>query len=143
MHAVLFAVVLAAADPTKESAPLSPSRSSRTAAPSTGSTDPYDPKDRRYHLLVRDIARFKVKSAADDLAKRPVVLEVAGMLDKPEGPLTLDSAGKTYVLSPEGHDRQRFRVTRKNGVTTIEFLPRGKKLLRPGATFQYIDFYRT
>jgi hypothetical protein len=64
------------------------------------------------------------------------------MLDKPEGPLTLRVDGKEYVLAPDRADKMLFKVERKAGLTTIEFLPPGKKLLKPGAEFQYVDFYR-
>ena len=142
MFAVLCTCVLAAADPTKESGPPVVFEFVKNSGPAQGRKEAYDPKKKRYHLLVRDIARFKVKSVAGDLDKRPVILEVGGMLDKPEGPLTLHAGDKKYVLSPEKHDRERFRVTRQGTITIIEFHPRGKELLRPGAMFQYIDFYR-
>jgi hypothetical protein len=142
MFAILCGCVLAAADPTKESGPPVVFEFSKNSGPAKGRKEAYDPKAKRYHLLVRDIARFKVKAVAGDLDKRPVVLEIGGMLDKPEGPLTLHVGGKQYVLSPEKHDVERFRVARQAGVTTIEFLPKGKELLRPGAMFQYIDFFR-
>jgi hypothetical protein len=142
MFAILCGCVLAAADPTKESGPPVTFEFVKSSGPARGRTEAYDPKTKRYHLLVRDIARFKVKAVAGDLDKRPVVLEIGGMLDKPEGPLTLHADGKQYVLSPDKHDRERFRVKRQGGVTTIEFLSKGKALLQPGATFQYIDFFR-
>jgi len=142
MFAVLCTCVLAAADPTKESGPPVVFEFVKGCGPARGRTEAYDPKQKRYHLLVRDIARFKVKAVPGDLKFRPVILEIGGMLDKPEGPLTLHSGGKQYVLSPEKHDADRFRVKRQGGVTTIEFLPKGKELLQAGATFQYIDFYR-
>jgi hypothetical protein len=114
----------------------------RMCGPAPGRKDAYDPERQQFHLQVRDIARFRVQAVAPDLDNRPVVLVIVGMLDRPEGPLTLRSGGREYRLAPDEHDRERFKVERREGVTTIEFLPKGKALLRPGAEFQYIDFYR-
>jgi hypothetical protein len=114
----------------------------RMSGPAEGRKQAFDADKEQYFLLVRDIARFRVKAVAGDLEKRPVVLVISGMLDKPEGPLTLRSDGKEYSLAPDRADRSLFKVERKGGVTTIEFLPAGKKLLKAGAEFQYIDFYR-
>lgn len=69
------------------------------------------------------------------------------MLEKAEGPLTLyvpEKSGKNkeFKLSHQGFDKELFRIDRKDGVTTIEFLPKGRELLRPGVWFQYVDFFR-
>ena len=100
-----------------------------------------------YYLHVEDIARFEIKTVAADLEKRSVVLKITGMLDKPEGPLTLyvpdqDGKSKEFKLHHRGFDQELFHIERKDGVTTIEFLPQGRPLLRPGARFQYVDFFR-
>ena len=113
----------------------------RMAGPAPDRKEAYDADQQVYHLHVRDIARFRVKAVADDLEKKPVVLRIVGMIEKPEGPLTLTS-GKGYKLHHDGYDKELFKIERKEGVTTIEFLPKGKALLKPGASFQYIDFYR-
>src|SRR5947209_6931621 len=83
----------------------------------------------------------------DEQEKRAVVLRITGMLDRPEGPLTLfvpEAGGKNreFKLSHNDFDRDLVRIGRKDGVTTIEFLPKGRQLLRSGAWFQYIDFFR-
>jgi hypothetical protein len=114
----------------------------RMSGPAEGRKTAFDADKGQYFLLVKDIARFRVKTVADDVEKRPVVLVISGMLDKPEGPLTLRIDGKEYSLAPDKADKTLFKIERKTGVTTIEFLPAGKKLLKPGAEFQYIDFYR-
>jgi hypothetical protein len=114
----------------------------RMAGPVADRKEAYDPDKQQYLLLVSDIARFRVSAVAEDIEKRPVVLVIRGMLDKPEGPLTLRVDGKEYSLAPDKADRTLFKVERREGITTVEFLPAGKKLLRPGAQFQYIDFYR-
>ena len=119
----------------------------RQCGPDKGRTTAYDPKTRSYFLQVHDIARFNVKSVAKDLDKCSVVLHISGMLDRPEGPLTLsvtlaNAKSKVYELDHRNYDKELFRIERENGVTTIEFLPKGKALLSPGTGFQYIDFYR-
>ena len=82
-----------------------------------------------------------------DIEKRRIVLKITGMLDKPEGPLTLyvpEKGGKNkeFKMHHQGFDKELFRIDRKDGVTTIEFLPKGRELLRPGVWFQYVDFFR-
>jgi hypothetical protein len=82
-----------------------------------------------------------------DVQKRAFVLKITGMLDKAEGPLTLyvpEKGGKSkgFNLSHQGFDKELFRIERKDGLTTIEFLPKGRQLLRPGVWFQYVDVYR-
>jgi hypothetical protein len=119
----------------------------RKSGPATGRKEAFDPKTQTYHLHVHDIARFSVKEVAGDLDKRKVVLHITGMLDGPEGPLTLhvpEAGGKNkeYRLFHKDHDKEFFRVERKDGVTTVEFLAKGKALLKAGTWFQYIDFYR-
>jgi hypothetical protein len=119
----------------------------RKAGPAAGRKEAFDPATQTYHLQIEDIARFSVKSVAGDLEKRKVVLQITGMLDRPEGPLTLsvpDAKGKNkeYRLFHQEYDKELFRIERKDNVTTVEFLAKGKALLKPGASFQYIDFYR-
>ncbi len=119
----------------------------RQCGPDQGRATAYDPKTRTYYLHVHDIARFAVKSVVADLDKRPVVLCISGMLDRPEGPLTMsvpgaDGKSKQYSLDHRDHDKELFRIERKKDITTIEFLAKGKALLKPGVGFQYIDFYR-
>jgi hypothetical protein len=119
----------------------------RKCGPAQGRKEAYEPKAQTYYLHVHDIARFEVKAVAADLEKRPVVLKITGMLDKPEGPLTLyvpEKGGKNkeFKLSHQGFDKELFRIERKDGVTTIEFLPAGRRFLRPGAWFQYVDLFR-
>jgi hypothetical protein len=114
----------------------------KSSGPVEGGKQAYDVEKQEYQLKVNDVGRFKVTKTADDLEKRPVVLKISGMLDKPEGPLELQVDGKKYSLFHQGFDKELFKVERKDGVTTIEFLPAGKKLLKPGATFQYVDAFR-
>jgi hypothetical protein len=114
----------------------------RGCGPADAREQPYDPQTQQYHIAVRDIARFRVRSVAGDLASRPVVLRITGMLDHPEGPLTLCVDGRRYVLHHERFDDTLFRIQRREGVTTIEFLPEAKALLKTGATCEYIDYYR-
>lgn len=119
----------------------------RKCGPAQGRKEAFDAKAQTYFLHVEDIARFEIKVLAPDLEKRRVVLHIRGMLGKPEGPLTLNVAenggkNREFTLYHEGFDKELFRIERKENVTTIEFLPAGKRLLRVGAWFQYIDFYR-
>ena len=120
----------------------------RQSGPSDERQQAYDPKTQVYYLRVRDIARFEIQAVVPELQDRRVTLRITGMLDKPEGPLTLhvparDGQGEaSYGLDPGQHDKDLFRIERREGVTTIEFLAKGKRLLRPGSWFQYIDFYR-
>lgn len=115
----------------------------RGCGPDGNRESPYDPKEDQYWLRVEDIARFRVSRVAKDLASRSVILRITGMIDRPEGPLTLHVGGKHYPLHHDKFDKRLFRIRRENGVTTIEFLPEGKALLKPGATFEYIDFFRS
>jgi hypothetical protein len=119
----------------------------RKSGPAQGRNEAFDVRTQAYYLHVHDIARFEIKAVAPDLDKRPVVLKITGMLDKPEGPLTLyvpEKGGKNkeFKLYHQGFDKELFRIDRKDGVTTIEFLPEGRQLLRPGVWFQYVDAYR-
>jgi len=121
-------------------------RFERKSGPDGDRKTAYDPKTQTYYLHVYDIARFSITAVAADIEKRPVVLKISGMLDKPEGPLTMtvitDGKPSRYRLFHEGYDKDRFRIERAGGVTTIEFLPKGKELLKAGTSFQYIDWYR-
>jgi hypothetical protein len=119
----------------------------RKSGPAGGRKEAFDAKIQTYYLHVEDIAKFEIKAVVADVEKRPVVLKITGMLDKPEGPLTLyvpEKGGKNkeFKLSHQGFEKELFRIDRKEGVTTIEFLPAGKRLLRSGAWFQYVDFFR-
>lgn len=119
----------------------------RKSGPAEGRSDAFDPKKHTYYLHVHDVARFEVKAVSADLVSRPVILRITGMLDNAEGPLTLhvpEKGGKTkeYKLSHQGFDKELFRIERTDGVTTVEFLPAGKRLLRAGVWFQYVDFFR-
>jgi hypothetical protein len=97
----------------------------------------YDPKKQEYYLLVFCRAHLEVKSVAPDLEKRPAVLRIDGLSDHPDWPLQLLVDGKLYSLHHNGFDKGLFRVERKDAVTTVEFLPAGKKLLKPGAQLTY------
>jgi hypothetical protein len=120
----------------------------RMSGPAGDRKAAYDAKADAYFLKVSDIARFEVKAVAADLEERRVVLNISGMLDKPEGKLTLylpekdKPQARSHVLYHEGFDKELFKIERKDGVTAIEFLPKGKELLKAGVWFQYIDFYR-
>lgn len=119
----------------------------RKCGPAQGRKEAFDLKTQTYYLHVHDIARFEARAVIADLAKRPVVLTITGMLNKPEGPLTLyvpEKGGKNreFKLYHQGFDKDLFRIDLKDGVTTIEFLPKGRQLLRPRVWFQYVDFYR-
>lgn len=115
--------------------------------PSPNSPWLFDPREQTYHIGFKGIARLMIRSVADDLSQHRLVLRISGMLDSPEGPLTLypsDPTGKaeSFSLDDRNYDKERFRIERKDGITTIEFLPKGKELLRAGAWFQYVDYYR-
>ena len=97
----------------------------------------YDPEKQQYHLLVHCRASLEVKSVACDLEKRPVVLRIEGFSDRPDAPLQLHAEGKVYSLHHTNFDKELVRVERKDRVTTVEFLPAGKKLLKPGARLVY------
>lgn len=119
----------------------------RKCGPAKGRKEAFDVKTQAYYLHVHDIARFEIKAVTPDVQKRAFVLKIAGMLDNPEGPLTLyvpEKGGKNkeFKLSHQGFEKELFRIDRKDGVTTIEFLPKGRELLRPGVWFQYVDVYR-
>lgn len=119
----------------------------RKSGPAQGGKEAFDAKTQTYYLHVEGIARFEIKAVTPDVQKRAFVLKITGMLDKPEGPLTLyvpknGGKNKEFKLSHLAFDKELFRIDRKDGVTTIEFLPAGKRLLRPGVWFQYVDFYR-
>ena len=119
----------------------------RKSGPAKGRKEAFDVRTQAYYLHVEDIARFEIKAVTPDVQKRTFVLKITGMLDKPEGPLTLyvpEKGGKNreYKLHHQGFDKELFRIERKDGMTTIEFLPKGRELLRPGVWFQYVDVYR-
>src|SRR5262249_40101840 len=97
----------------------------------------YDPRKQEYHLLVHYRAHLEVKSVACDLETRPVVLRIDGLSDHPDGPLQLLADGKVYSLHHTNFDKELVRVERKGAITTVESLPAGKKLLKPGAQLVY------
>ncbi len=119
----------------------------RKSGPAKGRKEAFDVRTQAYFLQVEDIARFEIKAVTPDVQKRAFVLKITGMLDTPEGPLTLyvpDRGGKNkeFKLHHQAFDKELFQIERKDGVTTIEFLPKGRELLRPGVWFQYVDFFR-
>ena len=119
----------------------------RKCGPAKGRKEAFDVKTQAYYLHVHDVARFEIKAVTPDVQKRAVVLKITGMLDKAEGPLTLyvpDKGGKNkeFKLSHQEFDKELFRIDRKGGVTTIEFLSKGRELLTSGVWFQYVDFFR-
>ena len=119
----------------------------RKSGPAKGKKEAFDIRTQAYYLHVEDIARFEIKSVTPDVEKRAFILKITGMLDKPEGPLTLivpEKGGKNkeFKLHHQGFDKELFSIERKEGVTTVEFLPKGRQLLRPGVWFQYVDAYR-
>jgi hypothetical protein len=119
----------------------------RKTGPAKGRKEAFDVRTQAYYLHVEDIARFEIKAVTPDVQKRAFVLKITGMLDKPEGQLTLyvpEKGGKNkeFKLHHQGFVKELFRIERKDGVTTIEFLPKGRELLRPGVWFQYVDVYR-
>src|ERR1017187_9335559 len=61
----------------------------RKSGPAKGRKEAYDVGTQAYLLHVEDIARFEIKAVTPDVQKRAFVLKITGMLDKPEGPLTL------------------------------------------------------
>jgi hypothetical protein len=97
----------------------------------------YDSTKKEYYLLVHCRAYLKVKSVACDLEERPVLLRIEGLSDHPDGPLQLHVEGKIYSLHHTNFDKELVRVERKDAVTTVEFLPAGKKLLKSGAKLIY------
>ena len=118
----------------------------RKSGPAKGHKEAFDVRTQTYYLHVEDIARFEIKAVTPDVQKRAFVLNITGMLDKAEGPLTLNvpekgGKSKQFKLSHQGFDKELFRIDRKDGVTTIEFLPKGRELLR-GVSFQYVDKFR-
>jgi hypothetical protein len=119
----------------------------RKSGPAQGRKEAFDVRTQAYYLHVHDVARFEIKAVTSDVQKRAFVLKITGMLDKPEGPLTLyvpEKGGKNkeIKLYHQGFDKELFRIERKDGVTTIEFLPKGRELLRLGVWFHYVDFFR-
>jgi hypothetical protein len=119
----------------------------RKSGPAKGRKEAFDVRTQAYYLHVEVIARFEIKAVTPDVQKRAFVLKITGMLDKPEGPLSLivpDKGGKNkeFKLHHQGFDKELFRIERKDGETTVEFLPKGRELLRPGVSFQYVDVYR-
>ena len=70
----------------------------RKSGPAKGRKEAFDVGTQAYYLHVEDVARFEVKAVTPDAQKRAFVLKITGMLDKPEGPLTLyvpDKAART------------------------------------------------
>jgi hypothetical protein len=118
----------------------------RKCGPAKGRAEAFDAKTQTYYLQVNDIARFEIKVVVADLDKRRVVLRITGMLDQPEGPLTLfvpdKGKNREFKLHHQGYDKELFTISRTKGETTIEFSGQGKALLRPGVWFQYVDHYR-
>ena len=119
----------------------------RKSGPAKDRKEAFDVGTQAYHLHVHDVARFEIKAVTPDVQKRAFVLKITGMMDKAEGPLMLyvpEKGGKNkeFKLSHQGFDKELFRIERKDGVTTIEFLPKGRELLRPSVWFQYVDFFR-
>jgi hypothetical protein len=96
---------------------------------------------------VRDAAGTPATSSGSGGAARnvnpssPLTTSIFGTLDRPEGPLRLPVAGKPYPLGHDPFDKSRFRAKRRAGVVAIKALPKGKALLKPGATFESVDHY--
>ncbi|MCX7699587.1 MAG: glycoside hydrolase family 5 protein [Gemmataceae bacterium] len=108
---------------------------------------PYDARRQMFRLRVEDISRFTITSVVPDIKDRGIILQISGMLEDAEGPLTMfvpdrDGQNREYRLHHVGYDQELFQIRREGGVATIEFLRKGRELLKPGVWFQYIDFYR-
>jgi hypothetical protein len=82
-------------------------------------------------------------AARNDGAWSPLTTSISGTLDRPEGPLRLPVVGQPHRLGHDKFDKGRFWVQRRVSVATIRSLPRGKALLKPGATLEYVDHYRS
>src|SRR5271156_5062307 len=61
----------------------------RKSGPAQGRKEAFDIRTQAYYLHVEDIARFEIKAVTPDVEKRAFILKITGMLDRPEGPLTL------------------------------------------------------
>ena len=72
----------------------------RKSGPTKDRKEAFDTKTQTYYLHVEDVARFEVKAVTPDVQKRAFVLKITGMLDKPEGPLTL------YVPEKGGKNKE-------------------------------------
>jgi hypothetical protein len=73
----------------------------RKSGPAKGRKEAFDVGTQAYYLHVEDVARFEIKAVTPDAQQRAFVLYISGMLDKPEGPLTLyvpDKGGKNKEL---------------------------------------------
>src|ERR1700730_8226384 len=93
----------------------------RKSGPAQGRKEAFDVRTQAYYLQVEDIARFEIKAVTPDVQKRAFVLKITGMLDKPEGPLTLfvpekGAKNKEFKLYHQGFDKELFRIDRKDGV---------------------------
>src|ERR1700693_2852275 len=92
----------------------------RKSGPAKGRKEAFDVGTQAYYLHVEDVARFEIKAVTPDVHKRAFVLKTPGMLDKPEGPLTLyvpEKGGKNkeFKLSHQGFDQDLFCIDRKDG----------------------------
>jgi streptogramin lyase len=68
---------------------------------------------------------------------------IFGTLERPEGPLRVPFDRRPRPRDPDKFDTSRFRVRRKAGITIINSGPDGKTLLKPGATFEHVDYDRS
>jgi hypothetical protein len=96
----------------------------RKSGPAQGRKEAFDVKAQTYYLQVEDIARFEIKAVTPDVQKRAFVLKITGMLDKPEGPLTLyvpEKGGKNkeFKLYHQGFDKELFSIERKDGAPRL------------------------
>ena len=76
---------------------------------------------------------FEVKKVNADLAKQAVILKIAGMLDKPEGPLMhVPGKKRELTLHHQGHDKRLVSRRTQDGLTTIGVLAERAGVARAG-----------
>jgi hypothetical protein len=76
-------------------------------------------------------------------ASSPLTMSISGTLDQSKGPLSPPVVAQPHPLGPDKFDKSRSRVELRAGVAIIKSLPKGKTLLKPGATFEHVDYDRS
>jgi hypothetical protein len=99
--------------------------------------------DGRGAALADSFAAAARDAAQNDGVPRPLTRSSSGTLDRSEGLLRLPVVGQPHRPVHDKFDKSRFRVQRRTSVATSKSLPRGKALLKPVATLEYVDDYRS
>jgi RNA polymerase sigma factor (sigma-70 family) len=98
----------------------------------------YDPKKNVYTAEVDGSMNLLVQDILPGLEKRTAIFLIKGLVDNPAVRLQLKTPKGDYSLWHTDYNKELFYIERQDGVTTVEFLEKGKQLLVKGSSIVYM-----